>query len=294
MGKLQEKMREEMILRGFAQNTIDGYLGRCRYFAKHFMRCPSEMGEQEVREFLLYIAQEKNASPSNCKAYVVSLRFLYKHILKRPEVVKSIPYPKQPKTLPVILSRSEVIRILSALDNYKHRAILVTTYSAGLRISETLQLKKSDIDSDRMRIRVDEGKGKKDRYSILSLLNLTLLREYYKEKQPEGEWLFPGPKPEKHLGYAAARVVFVNAKKKAGIGKKATVHCLRHSFATHLLENGTDIRYVQTLLGHASIRTTVRYLHVSNKYIEKIESPWDALHRADVEGELYDPPKDKE
>jgi integrase/recombinase XerD len=221
MGKLQEKMREEMILRGFAQNTIDGYLSRCRYFAKHFMRCPSEMGEQEVREFLLYISQKKNASPSNCKAYVVSLRFLYKHILNRPEVVKSIPYPKQPKTLPVILSRSEVIRILSALNNYKHRAILVTTYSAGLRISETLQLKKRDIDSDRMRIRVDQGKGKKDRYSVLSLLNLSLLREYYKIKQPQGDWLFPGPKPENHLRYAAARMIFVNAKKKGGYTQKS-------------------------------------------------------------------------
>ena len=293
MGKLQEKMREDMILRGFAQNTMDGYLSRCRSFAKHFMRCPSEMDEEEVRQFLLYLTQEKNASPSLYKAYLSSLRFLYKHTLKRPEVVRDIPSPKMPKTLPVVLGRAEVIRILGALDNLKHKAILVTTYSAGLRISETLNLKKSDIDSERMSIRVDQGKGKKDRYSMLSLLNLTLLREYYKQKQPQGDWLFPGPKPEKHLGYAAARVVFVNAKKKAGIHKKATVHTLRHSFATHLLENGTDIRYVQTLLGHASIKTTVRYLHVSNKYIEKIESPWDALHRADLEGELYDPPKKK-
>jgi len=293
MGKLQEKMREEMILRGFAQNTMDGYLSRCRLFAKHFMRCPSKMGEEEVRQFLLSLMQEKNASASNYKAYLSSLRFLYKHILKRPEVVRNIPYPKTPKTLPVVLSRTEVIRILGVLDNLKHQAILVTTYSAGLRISETLNLKKSDIDSDRMRIRVDQGKDKKDRYSILSLLNHTLLREYYKQTQPQGQWLFPGPKPEKHLGYAAARVVFVNAKKKAGIRKRATVHTLRHSFATHLLENGTDIRYVQTLLGHASIKTTVRYLHVSNRYIEKIESPWDALNRADLEGELYDPPKDK-
>ena len=293
MGKLQEKMREDMILRGFAQNTMDGYLSRCRLFAKHFMRCPSEMGEEEVRQFLLYLTQEKNASPSLYKAYLSSLRFLYKHTLKRPEVVRDIPSPKIPKTLPVVLGRTEVIRILGALDNLKHKAILVTTYSAGLRISETLNLKKSDIDSERMRIRVDQGKGKKDRYSILSLLNLTLLREYYKQKQPQGNWLFPGPKPEKHLGYAAARVVFINAKKKARIRKKATVHTLRHSFATHLLENGTDIRYVQTLLGHASIKTTVRYLHVSNKYIEKIESPWDALHRADLEGELNDPPKKK-
>jgi site-specific recombinase XerD len=287
-------MREEMILRGFAQNTMDSYLRQCRCFAKYFMRSPADMGEEEIRQFLLYLTQEKNASPSLYKHYVVALRFLYKHVLKRPEVVRDIPYPKTPKTLPVVLSRTEVIRILGALDNFKHRAILVTTYSAGLRISETLKLKKSDIDSDRMRIRVDQGKGKKDRYSILSLLNLTLLREYYKKKKPKGDWLFPGPKPEAHLRYAAARAIFVNAKKKAGIRKKATVHSLRHSFATHLLENGTDIRYVQTLLGHASIRTTVRYLHVSNKYIEKLESPWDALHKADIEGELYDPPKKKE
>jgi len=293
MGKLQEKMREEMILRGFVQNTMDNYLRYCRNFAKHYMRCPNEMGEEEVREFLLHLRQEKDVSASLYKSYVVSLRFLYKHTLKRPEVVRDIPYPKMPKTLPVVLGRTEVIRILGALNNLKHQAILVTTYSAGLRISEALNLKKSDIDSERMSIRVDQGKGKKDRYSILSMLNLTLLREYYKQTQPPGDWLFPGSKPEKHLGYAAARVVFVNAKKKAGIHKKATVHTLRHSFATHLLENGTDIRYVQTLLGHASIKTTVRYLHVSNRYIEKIESPWDALHRADLEGELYDPPKKK-
>ncbi len=257
------------------------------------MRSPAEMGEKEVRQFLLYLIQEKKAAPSLYKAYLSSLRFLYTQTLKRPEVVKDIPSPKMPNTLPVVLGRAEVIRILGALDNLKHKAIIVTTYSAGLRISETLNLKKIDIDSERMRIRVDQGKGKKDRYSMLSLLNLTLLREYYSKKQPQGDWLFPGQKPEKPLGYAAARVCFVNAKKKAGIRKEATVHTLRHSFATHLLENGTDIRYVQTLLGHASIKTTVRYLHVSNKYIEKIESPWDALHRADLEGVLYDTSKDK-
>jgi site-specific recombinase XerD len=285
MGKLREKMREDMIMRGFAQNTMEDYLRHCRSFAKHFMRSPADMGEKEVREFLLYLTEEKNASAHLYKAYLVSFKFLYTHTLNRPEVVKDIPYPKTPKTLPVVLSRTEVISILGALTNLKHKAILVTTYSAGLRISETLHLKKSDIDSERMRIRVDQGKGKKDRYSMLSLLNLTLLREYYKEKQPQGDWLFPGQKPEKPLGYAAARMIFVNAIKKAGIRKRVTLHALRHSFATHLLENGTDIRFVQALLGHASIKSTVRYLHVSNKYIEKIESPWDSLHKADLEGD---------
>ncbi len=291
MGKLQEKMREDMIMKGFAQNTIDNYLSRCRSFAKHFMRSPAEMGEQEIREFMLYLAKEKKASPFLYKAYLSSLKFLYRTTLNRPEEIKNILYPKTPITLPVVLSRTEVIDILNALENIKHKAILVTTYSAGLRISETLHLQKTDIDSDRMRIRVYQGKGKKDRYTILSLLNLTLLRQYYQKKQPQGPWLFPGQKPEKPLGYAAARVTFVNAKKKAGIRKRVTVHALRHSFATHLLENGTDIRYVQALLGHASIKTTVRYLHVSNKYIEKIESPWDALHKVHLEGEPNDTPK---
>ena len=228
MGKLKEKMREDMLMRGFAQSTINNYLGCCRIFAKHFMRSPADMGEKEVREFLLYLTQEKNAVPSLFKAYLISLKFLYTHTLNRPEVVKNIPYPKIPKTLPVVLSRTEVIRIINALDNLKHKSILVTTYSAGLRISETLKLKKSDIDSERMRIRVDQGKGKKDRYTMLSLLNLALLREYYKTEQPPGDWLFPGQKPEKPLGYAAARMIFVKAIKKAGIRKKVTLHCLRH------------------------------------------------------------------
>ena len=283
MGELHDKMKAECLLRGLSPNTYNGYLCRCRRFAKHFMRSPTQMGEEEVRSFLLHLATEENASAAAQKGYIGALKFLYREILKRPEVVENLPSPKLPKRLPVVLSREEVMAIFEATRFIKHKAIVATSYGAGLRIAEVAGLRKTDIDSKRMRIHI-QGKGQKERQSILSPLLLELLRDYYKQMPPKGEWLFPGQNPRRHICTATISGAFKRAVKKAGIQKKASFHSLRHSFATHLLENGTDIRYVQQLLGHASIRTTVRYTHVSNAHLQTIQSPWDALKNLEKKG----------
>jgi integrase/recombinase XerD len=233
----------------------------------------------------------EKAGPAKQKSYVEALKFLYREILNRPEVVRNLKNPKLPTRLPVVLSREEVLAIVEACPNIKHKAIVATSYGTGLRIAEIAALKKADIDSKRMRIYVQLGKGNKDRHSILSPRLLELLRAYYETCRPKGEWLFPGRDPGRHISTAAISVAFQKTRKKAGIQKKATFHSLRHSFATHLIENGTDIRVVQQLLGHASIRTTVRYTHVSNAFLKTIQSPWDALPRAQTEGARACKPK---
>jgi len=284
MGELYDRMKGEFLLRGYSPNTYNGYLCRCRRFAKHFMRSPVEMGEEEVRGFLLHVTSEENASPSLQRAYQNALKFLYKEVLKRPEVVENLKSPKMPTRLPVVLSREEVLAIYQATTLLKYKATVAISYGAGLRIAEVANLKKTDIDSKRMRIYIREGKGKKDRHSILSPILLKLLRQYYTQGRPKGDWLFPGRNPSNPISTASIHKSFKNAIKKAGIQKKSSFHSLMHSFATHLLENGTDIRFVQQLLGHTSIRTTVRYTHVSNAYLGTIESPWDALQNPETKG----------
>lgn len=284
MGELYDKVKAECLLRGYSPNTYNGHLCRCRRFAKHFMRSPAEMGEEEVRSFLFHLATVEKASPAKQKGYIGALKFLYREILKRPEVVEDLKSPKLPRRMPVVLDRQEVAAIIKATKSIKHKAIVATSYGAGLRIAEVARLKKNDIDSKRMRIYIQLGKGNKDRHSILSPRLLELLRDYYQKGRPKGDWLFPGQNPKRHISTAAISVAFRKAVKKAGIQKKATFHSLRHSFATHLLEDGTDIRVVQQLLGHTSIRTTVRYTHVSNAYLQTIESPFDTLPKLKAEG----------
>jgi len=279
MGKLHEQMKADLTLKGYSEHTRGAYLRHLRKFAKHFMRSPAELGEEEIRAFLLHLVEERKADPFVQKAYLSALKFFYRTTLGRPEIVANLPSPKLPKRMPVVLSREEVLAIFEALGYIKHKAMVATAYGAGLRISEVCSLRKSDIDSQRMQIRVHQGKGKKDRFALLSPMVLELLREYYRKVRPKGEWLFPGQNPKKHLTTGAIHHAFKKALKKVGINKKASMHTLRHSFATHLLENGTDIRFVQALLGHASIRSTVRYLHVSNAYISHIKSPFDALRK---------------
>ena len=195
MGKLHEQMKADLTLKGYSLHTQNAYLCRCRKFAEHFMRSPAEMGEQEVRAFLLYLAEEQEAEPCVLKAYLSALKFLYQTTLKRPEVVENIPHPKMPVKLPLVLSREEVLAIFEAIPYIKHKAIVATTYGAGLRISEVCALRKSDIDSQRMRIYVHQGKGKKDRFALLSPMVLELLREYYRKvrtsKRSVGSWSDP-------------------------------------------------------------------------------------------------------
>ncbi len=292
MGKIQDQMRDEMLLRNYSEYTIKNYISRCKVFVQHFMRSPADMGEEEIRTFMLHLIHQKQTSPATQKEYLSSMKFLYRHILGRPEVFDNIPNPKCHKPLPVVFSKEEVLATFNALKSIKHKAIIVTTYSAGLRAGEVRTLRKTDIDSDRMNILVRQGKGGKARTAILGLLNLELINEYQRTMRPQGVYLFPGQKPEKPICYTAVRAAFNKAIKKAGIQKKAGLHSLRHSFATHLLENGTDIRFVQALLGHRSIRSTVQYVHVSTAHMKKIESPWDTLHKRPYEGDPLCDPED--
>jgi integrase/recombinase XerD len=280
MGKLHDQMREDLLLKAYSPHTQNSYLRCARHFASHYMRSPQEMGEKEVRDFLLHLIRDRKASPATQDMYVNALKFLYTITLKRPEVVKDISHPKRPHTLPVILSPEEVLRIFEAIRSVKYKAIIATAYAAGLRVSEVCGLRIADIDSQRMRIHVRAGKGKKDRYVMLGESLLALLRQYYQAARPKGEYLFPGQKPQRHLTTTAVNKVLRQVIAATGLSKRVTMHTLRHCFATHLLEAGTDIRILQVLLGHSSIRTTLRYTHITDRLVQKLVSPLDIIHPA--------------
>ena len=280
MGKLHDRMKEDLLLKAYSPHTQSAYLRCARHFASHYMRSPEEMGEQEIRGFLLHLVRDRKASPATLDMYVNALKFLYNITLKRPEVVKEISHPKRPKTLPVILSPEEVLRIFEAIRSVKHKAIIATAYAAGLRISEVCGLRIVDIDSQRRRIHVRSGKGKKDRYVMLGESLLALLRQYYQKARPKGEYLFPGQKPHRPICTTAVSQVLRKVIRETGLSKKVTMHTLRHCFATHLLEAGTDIRILQVLLGHSSIRTTLRYTHITDRLVQKLVSPLDMIQPA--------------
>ena len=278
MGKLHDRMQEDLLLKAYSPHTQRAYLCCARHFANHYLRSPEEMGEQEIRGFLLHLVRDRKASPATLGMYVNALKFLYTITLKRPEAVKGISHPKRPKTLPVILSPEEVLRVLAAISSVKYKAIIATAYAAGLRISEVCGLRLADIDSQRMRIHVRSGKGKKDRSVMLGESLLALLRQYYQKVRPQGEYLFPGQKPQRPLSTTAVRQVLRKVIRETGLAKRVTMHTLRHCFATHLLEAGTDTRILQVLLGHSSIRTTLRYTHITDRLVQKLASPLDMSH----------------
>ncbi len=277
MGKLHDKMKADMQLKGFAASTQKEYLLRAKHFAAHYMRTPAEMGKQEVRDYLLHLVNERHVGVATHAMFVASLKFLYTTTLERPEEVADIPYPKKPKKLPDILSREEVEKLLGAIRSIKHRAITMTEYGAGLRISEACTLQICDIDSERMLIHVREGKGSKDRYVMLSECLLQVLRYYWTLVRPRGPYLFEGDRPGHPITPNGTRKVLRQAVKSCGFNKHVTPHSLRHAFATHLLEAGTDIRTIQRLLGHSSIETTARYTLVSEKHVRNTKSPLDLL-----------------
>jgi site-specific recombinase XerD len=278
MGKLHDQMKEDLLLKAYSPHTMRNYLRCARHFAAYYMRSPEEMGEQEVRGFLLHLLRDRKASPATLDMYVNALKFLYNVTLKRPEAVQGLAHPKRPKTLPVILSPEEVLRIFGGIRSVKHKAIMATAYAAGLRISEVCGLRIADIDSQRRRIHVRAGKGKKDRYVMLGESLLDLLRQYYRKARPQGEYLFPGYKPHRPICTTAVRQVLRKVIQETGLAKKVTMHTLRHCFATHLLERGTDLRILQVLLGHSSIRTTLRYTHITDPLVQKLVSPLDLIH----------------
>jgi integrase/recombinase XerD len=276
MGKLQDQMRMDLELKNLSPRTRSCYLTWMRSFALHFHRAPDELGEQEIRDYLHYLIQEKKASQSGISQAYSALKFFYETTLKRDWNGFRIPRVRMGKKLPVVLSQQEIQAIFSATRNLKHRAVLMTIYSAGLRVSEVVHLKVSDVDSQRMTIRVQQGKGQKDRYTLLSQRILEVLRAYWKEYRPSG-WLFPGKPETEPLSVSSVQRVFEKVLLRAGIKKPASVHTLRHSFATHLLEAGTDLYYIQRLLGHTTPKTTAIYLHLSRKNLGGVTSPLDLL-----------------
>ena len=274
MGKLREQMKGDLELKGLSPNTQEIYLRQVSQFSRHFRRSPHHLGEKEVREYLLYLIREKKVSTSTVNQCYHALKFLYERTLERERVMARVPRVKTHKKLPIVLDREEVESLFSVMKNVKHRAILMLIYSSGLRLMEAAHLKVTDIDSKRMLLRVRQGKGSKDRYTILSKVALKALREYWNQYRPQ-EWLFAGRFPGKPLHGRSIQKVLIKAKKLAGIKKPATIHTLRHSFATHLLEAGTDLYHIHLLLGHSSLNTTTIYLHVSRKELVRIVSPLD-------------------
>lgn len=276
MTPLRQRMLEDMRVRNFSENTQHSYIYRVAKFAQHFGKSPELLGPEDVRTFQVYLKEQKNVSWCVLNQTVCALRFLYRVTLHRDWVVEHIPFARKPRQLPVVLSQQEVSCFLQAITNLKHRALLVTAFATGLRTSEVAHLRVADIDSQRQVIRVYQGKGCKDRYLMLSPKLLDLLRCYWKAARPT-HWLFPGRRPGQPLTRAAVMAACRKASRASGLKKGVTVRVLRHSFATHLLESGTDVRKIQLLLGHRSLATTGRYTHVSVKSVCTTTSPFDSL-----------------
>jgi site-specific recombinase XerD len=276
MTPLRQRMIEDMRLRNYAPRTVEVYIERVAAFARYFGKSPEHLDAADVRAYLLFLIQEKNASWSYYGQAICALRFLYRVTLGKDWVVEGVVSPKKEKKLPVVLSPAEVTQFFQGITALKPRALLMTAYAAGLRISEVIGLRVADIDSKRMVIRVRQGKGRKDRDVMLSPRLLAVLREYWKVARPT-DWLFPGDVPGHPITDGAVHRICVRAAHAAGLGKHVTVHTLRHSFATHLLEGGTDLRTIQVLLGHRSLGTTAVYTHVTAATLGAAQSPLDRL-----------------
>lgn len=269
-------MQDALKLKGYSSKTIKSYMSHTRLFLKYCHKNAELISKDEINKYLLFLLEEKQTSHSYVNQAVNSIKILYSKIFKKDLLEISVVRPKRENKLPEVLSQKDVLRILDGVSNIKHKAILFLTYSAGLRVGEVVRLRVTDIDSSRMLIHIVQGKGRKDRYTVLSQAALEVLREYVKKCKPE-KWLFPGDDSSKHITERTVQKVFENTKNKAGIKKKVSMHTLRHSFATHLLEGGVDLRYIQELLGHQSSKTTEIYTHVTEKSIKNIQSPLDKI-----------------
>jgi site-specific recombinase XerD len=261
MTKLREQMTQDMILRGLSPNTQRAYLRVITRLAQYYDRSPDRVSKREIKAYLLHLHQDEKLSNSTCNVAAAALRFLYHQTLGRSRTDFEIPIARKPAKLPHVLNRDEVVRLLSRTHFLKHRVLFLVAYSAGLRVSEIVKLRPTDIDSGRMVIRVEQGKGAKDRLTILSPRLLEVLRDYWRRGQP-GEFLFPSGDGNGHLCTGGLKQAFFQAKLRAKIDKPGGIHLLRHTFATHMLEAGVDLHTLQRLLGHRSIRTTTRYLHL--------------------------------
>ena len=291
MTSLRQRLTEDLKIRNLSPDTQRSYLGQVSRFARYFSKSPEALGPEEIRSYQLYLTNEKKLAPSSILIAVAALRFLYKVTLHKDWSIEDIiPAAKKPQTLPVVLSPEEVLQFLGCVEHIKHRTILTTCYAAGLRISEAVSLKPSHIDSKRMVIRVEQGKGQKDRYVMLSEKLLETLRHWWRTERPI-QWLFPGDIPGEHITRSAVDQACQKAHQVCGIAKPITPHSLRHAFAVHLLERGTDVRTIQLLLGHRSLATTARYLKIATSKVCSTTSPFDLLPHPVVPEQKPAPPQ---
>lgn len=277
MSPLRQRMAEDMRRRNFSTETQRAYIHYIAEYAKYFGVSPDQLGPEAIREYQLHLTDDRKMSPESVNCFTSAAKFLYLQTLDLAWSNAHFQRSRVPERLPVVLSAVEVALFFEAIGILKHRAVLMTCYGAGLRISEAVSLKPEHIDSQRMLIRVEQGKGAKDRYVGLSPRLLTVLRQYWRHQRPQGPWLFPAIKQHRHISAATIQQVCREAARLAGIDKRVTAHTLRHSFATHLLENGEDIRVIQVLLGHRRIDTTARYSSVTMNKISATTSPLDNL-----------------
>jgi site-specific recombinase XerD len=264
MGQLRERMIRDMTIRGLATETQQTYVLAVLGLARHYNRSPDQLTDDQVQDYLLHLVRDKKRAWSTCNVKVCALRFFFHTTLGRDRARFQVPAAKQPHKLPEVLSREEVAQLLDRTDNLKHRAVLTTAYGAGLRVSEIVHLQSRHIDADRMSIRVEQGKGSKDRYVPLSPLLLRSLRRYWNQFRPARPWLFVGTaRSDRPMPRSTAQLMYRDARLRAGINKPGGIHLLRHAYATHHLEHGTDLYTIQRWLGHRSIRSTMRYLHLA-------------------------------
>jgi len=277
MTSLRQRMIGDMQVRNLSPHTQASYVQQVSLFARHFRQAPEALGPEEIRAYQLYLTNERKLATSSILIAIAALRFLYKVTLQKDwPWDQTIPAPKKPQTLPIVLSPEEVRQFLACVPGLKHRTILTACYAAGLRISEAIRLKVTDIDSQRMVIRVEQGKGQKDRYVMLSPKLLDTLRAWWRVAKPRG-WLFPGHRAGYPISKGAVEQACQQAQRRCGMAKPITPHSLRHGFAVHLLEAGTDVRTLQLLLGHRSLATTARYLRIATSKVCATKSPLDLL-----------------
>ncbi len=278
MTPMRRQLIQDLTIRGYSPHTIRNYVFYVYDLARYYRLPPQDLSEAQIQSFLFYLATERKVSWSTLNVAVSALRFFYHLTLKRPrsEVDLTIPRPRSGHRLPIALDTQEVQALFEVTTNLKHRALLMTVYSAGLRVSEVVALKPSHIDSSRQQIRVEQGKGRKDRYTLLSPRLLTELKAYWLHYLP-GLWLFPGQSKNKPLTTGAAASIYNKWARKAGIKKRGSIHLLRHSFASHLLDNGMDLTVIQQLLGHRNLCTTATYLHLTRNQKKQWVSPLDLL-----------------
>jgi integrase/recombinase XerD len=276
---LRQRMTEDMQVRNLSPLTQSSYVQQVSLFARHFDKSPAVLGIEDIRDYQLYLTNQKKLDASSIKVAVSAIRFLYRVTLTRPwDFDEVVPSPKKPRTLPIILSPEEVAHFLGCVANIKQRTILTTCYAAGLRISEAVHLMPTAIDRQRMVIRVEQGKGRKDRYVMLSPKLLEVLSDYWYRVRPKG-CLFPGDIPGQPITYGAVELACKAAHARSGLSKPVTPHSLRHAFAVHLLEAGTNLRTIQLLMGHSSLNTTARYLRIATSKVCATTSPLDLLPR---------------